>query len=101
MAVKIFKIVGGDFILGDEQEPDPIARATNTNHVVLVKSPIRLIVSENGIMLAMWMPHDQNELVSISRQHIIAEALAVEPLANEYRERMGGIITAPASLLVP
>jgi len=94
MAVKIFRLASGEIVMGDEMENETREQSTRVKH------PVCLVLNNaNGVMIALWLPHDSAEPVTIFRQHIVAEALAARELANEYREKFSGIVTAPASIL--
>jgi hypothetical protein len=102
MAVKILKLVTGELLLADE-----VTDRSRTVETVLdpfrqnsYMHPVQMTISKQGIGLVLWMPHEQSKPVSIFCHNIVAEAPAEEALANEYREKFGGIITAPAGLIV-
>ena len=96
MAVKIYKLSTGETILCDSEDGQ-----TDQSVPVQVRRPLLMIFNEQGIRLAMWCPADMSEPVLLNRSLIVAECHAVEPLANEYRSKFGGIVTAPAGLVTP
>lgn len=97
MATKIFSLTNGNLILATTDD-DATSEAAEYQ---LVRRPLRMVISEQGISLGMWMPCDMNDTVKIFRSQIVAEATAVEPLANEYRGKFGQVVTAPAGLVMP
>jgi hypothetical protein len=92
MAVKILKLSTGECILADFVNEDA--------DYLYVRRPLLMLFNDKGISLAMWCPVDMSEPVKISRSQIVGEGVAVEPLANEYNSKFGGIVTAPAGLVV-
>jgi hypothetical protein len=98
MAAKIFSLTNGILILADTVDCDD--NRCESAEYQLIQHPMKMDISDDGIKLGMWMPCDMNDQVKIYRSHIVGEAVAIEPLANEYHSKFGGIVKAPAGLVL-
>ena len=96
MATKILKLSTGEMILTEVDDDQP-----ESSPYLLIRKPLLRIFDGKGIQLAMWCPFDLSEPTKIYRSQIVGEGPAVEPLANEYRQKFGGIVTAPAGIVTP
>lgn len=96
MAVKLLKMYNGELIITEEDE------ARSTDQFLAVKRPLRMTVSDKGIALQMFIPCDMDEQTNVYRRHIAVEAVAVPPLAAEYRSKFSGIVKpGEPKLVVP
>ena len=95
MAVKLLKMYSGEIVIAEEDE------AQSTDQFLVVKRPLRMTITEQGIALQMLFPCDMDEQTRVYRQHIAIEAVAVLPLAAEYKSKFGaGLVTPPSPKLV-
>jgi len=93
MLIKIYRLASGEIIMGDE--------TSNCQELpwIEVKRPVCLVLDNDAITMALWLPHNISEPVSIHRRHVVAEAPAARGLANEYCEKCGGVVIAGADAL--
>jgi hypothetical protein len=96
MSVKLLKLSCGDLLIADVADGQ-------SGDEVLVKRPLRMVISTKGIGLRMWMPCSLEQAIPIRRSHIITETEAEGPLAQEYQSKFGGAIVTPdkPKLVVP
>jgi len=95
MTVKVYKMINGEDIIGDEMKAD--------SAYYLVKSPAQVVLqnTEKGmsVALAPYMPFASGD-IKIYYCAIAAECTPDEKMVNEYNRIFGsGIQIAPASAL--
>jgi hypothetical protein len=95
MTVKIYKMINGDDIIGDE------LKAENTNYQI--KSPAQIVLQQTekgmGVAIAPYMPYASGN-ISLYYTAIAAECVPDQNMINEYNRIFGsGIQVAPANAL--
>jgi hypothetical protein len=98
MSVKILKLVNNEIIIAEVE--DDIASLLEPGKVIFIKTPLRMVIKEEGIAFVLWVPCDMSQPTALRSEHIYFAAEAAEELANEYRSKFGGIVKAPAGLIV-
>lgn len=67
-----------------------------------VMRPLRMIISDKGIMLQMWFPYDMDKPVKINNDLVVACSEAAPPLAAEYKSKFSDLIVPDKpGLIVP
>lgn len=95
MTVKVYKMINGEDIIGEE------AKADSANYVI--KSPAQVVLQRTetgmGVALAPYMPFASGD-IKLYYSAIAAECTPDQNMINEYNRIFGsGIQVAPASAL--
>ena len=92
MKTKCFKLVDGDEIIAD---------VTNeTGEFSGLKNPMMLtIVGEGQLAMYPWLPLADKQEHILEHRHVLIEYTPNTQLISGYKQRTGGIVTAPAGIL--
>lgn len=95
MTVKIYKMINGEDIIGEE------VKADSTNYEI--KAPAQIVLQQTekgmGVAIAPYMPYASGN-INLYYSAIAAECVPDQNMVNEYNRIFGsGIQVAPASAL--
>lgn len=90
METKIIKLISGEEILADIE--------IHERHVVL-DQPMILVMKQEGLGMVPWLMLAADSQVSIGKDKIIMMYNARTEIVNNYKQQIGGIVTAPATAL--
>jgi hypothetical protein len=98
MAVKMYKLVSGEFIIAE-------AEADVLGQIVTMQSPmlVHFAPHENGQLAIQMFPlnpfaQSKHESIQISTSHLLFETIASDGLEKEYLRITSGLVTAPKNL---
>ena len=95
MTVKVYKMINGEDIIGEE------VKADSTNYEI--KAPAQIVLQQTekgmGVAIAPYMPYASGN-INLYYSAIAAECIPDQNMINEYNRIFGsGIQVAPASAL--
>jgi hypothetical protein len=93
MSVRLLKLSCGDLVIADVEDGQ-------TGEELVINRPLRMVISDTGLALQMWVPIDLSRPMSIKQAHIIACEPVIEALANEYSSKFTNVVTPPSKKLV-
>jgi hypothetical protein len=92
MSVKCFKLSSGEEIIAET--------SNETSEFVNINTPVLLVmVGEGQFAMAPWLPLADTQDCIISKKDIIVSYIPRVELANDYKQRTGRIVAAPAGVL--
>jgi len=92
MRTKSFKLISGEEVLADV--------INETNEFVQLRNPVVLgMVGEGQLGMISWMPLAEKQEVTLQTRNIMMSYVPKQDLINHYKQRTGGIVTAPAGVL--
>ena len=100
MAVMILKLVTGEEIIADVQNPniDP----------VVIKNPVRIIVIPSkvdtktpNIGFAPWADFSDDKSFKLDKAHIICIMEPIKEFVNQYNSMFGGLVVPTSNLIMP
>jgi len=93
MSVRLLKLSCGDLVIADVEDGQ-------AGEELVINRPLRMVISDKGLALQMWVPIDLSQPMSIKQAHITACEPVVETLANEYSSKFANVVTPPSKKLV-
>jgi hypothetical protein len=86
MAVRVFKLVNGDDIVGDVQQ-------VSTPETVTIKNAAKFVFTQQGIGMMPFFPFSKSDTVSIKTTHVLCDGDVDEDVYNAWSAQFGsGIV---------
>ena len=99
--VKVFRLVNGEDVIAK------IVGESGSPREYILENPMQVMITPTptgyGISVGPWLPPytKQSKTITIAGIHVLAELDADPEMENAYNSKTGGIVTAPAGILMP
>lgn len=91
LMVKLLKLVSGD---------DVVADVTISGDEVILKNPLQVILTREGVAALPFMPLMKGDTLKINKSHCLIIADPNDDCVNHYNEKFGGVVRPPGIQLV-
>lgn len=90
MDLRVLRLIGGE---------DVVAMVERSNEQVILKNPVQLIMTGEGVAMMSFSPYSETQQISIKENYVIFMLEPDQNVKNAYNSQFGtGIITPPKGL---